>query len=354
MAPVRGTRGRSFVPILCEGFCQSYTLIAGECWGLDDKLTGCSFVPLRNLWSGHNFVSISCKRAAEQKCAQALPQALQSHLASFFERAGRTAQRAHRDFSEKANLGFGFIYLGYCFGTDSKTIEPALNAQLCAVGLLYFTTHKSKPLKNERVRPCGICSRTLPIRSRALRGHYKGTKNRLGHYRGQHVSTGENGKSMENALVSTKLKRVEKVYTHVRDVGAASSNLVTSTIENARSFGRFPVAACFVLSGGKRRLGHYEGTKSSKSPCKVQQNSTKRKPLQGVSCTLRRLLLCPGFRLCGFCLRLFGLSANCQHTLQHARRLLVCLLQAMQVLVCGFNVPMSEPSLHLLQTNTAV
>ena len=141
---------------------------------------------------------------------------------------------------------------------------------------------------------------------------------------------------------------------YVRDVGAASSNLVTSTIENARSFGRFPVAACFVLSGGKRRLGHYEGTKSSKSPCKVQQNSTKRKPLQGVSCTLRRLLLCPGFRLCGFCLRLFGLSADCQHTLQHARRLLVCFRQAMQVLVCGFNIPMPKPSLHLLQTNTAV
>ena len=38
---------------------------------------------------------------------------------------------------------------------------------------------------------------------------------------------------------------------YVRDVGAASSNLVTSTIEKARSFGKFPVAACFVLSGKK-------------------------------------------------------------------------------------------------------
>ena len=119
-------------------------------------------------------------------------------------------------------------------------------------------------------------------------------------------------------------------------------------------FWEVSVVACFLVLGRRVRLGHYEGTKPSKSPCKVQQNSTKRKPLQGVSCTLRRLLLCPGFRLCGFCLRLFGLSADCQHTLQHASRLLVCFLQAMQVLVCGFNVPMPKPSLHLLQTNTAV
>ena len=162
LAPVRGTRGRSFVPILCEGVRQSYTLIAGECWELGDKLTGCSFVPLRNLWSGHNSVPISCKRAAEQKSAQA-----------------------------------------------------------------------------------------PPIRSRTLRGHYEGTKSRLGHYRGQQTSTSENGKSTGNASVSALLKRVEKVYTHVRDVGAASSNLVTSTIENARSFGKFFGAACFVLSGEK-------------------------------------------------------------------------------------------------------
>ena len=35
--------------------------------GLGDKLTGCSFVSLRNLWSGHNSVPISRKKAAEQK-----------------------------------------------------------------------------------------------------------------------------------------------------------------------------------------------------------------------------------------------------------------------------------------------
>ena len=75
----------------------------------------------------------------------------------------------------------------------------------------------------------GYAARTLPIRSRTLRGHYEGTKSRLGHYRGQQISTGGNGKSMGNAFVSAESKRVEKVYTHVRDVGAASSNLVTST-----------------------------------------------------------------------------------------------------------------------------
>ena len=91
----------------------------------------------------------------------------------------------------------------------------------------------------------GYAARTLPIRSRTLQGHYEGTKSRLGHYRGQQVSTGENGKSTGNALVSAESKRVEKVYTHVRDVGAASSNLVTSTIENARSFGKFPGLRAF-------------------------------------------------------------------------------------------------------------
>ena len=94
---------------------------------------------------------------------------------------------------------------------------------------------------------------------RSDRGHCEGTKSRLGHYKGQQTSTSGNEKATENALVSAESKRVEKVYTHVRDVGAASSNLVTSTIENARSFGSFPVAACFVLSGKnafRALLGH--------------------------------------------------------------------------------------------------
>ena len=93
----------------------------------------------------------------------------------------------------------------------------------------------------------GYAASTLPLRSGALRGHYEGTKGRLGHYRGQQISTSGNGKSMENACVSAKLKRVEKVYTHVRDVGAASSNLVTSTIENARSFGKFSCCCVFCF-----------------------------------------------------------------------------------------------------------
>lgn len=93
-----------------------------------------------------------------------------------------------------------------------------------------FTTHKKASCsKMGGFAFAGYVARTLPIRSRALRGHYEGTKSRLGHYRGQQVSTGENGKSTGNALVSAESKRIEKVYTHVRDVGAASSNLVTST-----------------------------------------------------------------------------------------------------------------------------
>ena len=34
---------------------------------------------------------------------------------------------------------------------------------------------------------------------------------------------------------------------YVRDVGAASSNLVTSTIENARSFGKFSCCCVFCF-----------------------------------------------------------------------------------------------------------
>lgn len=93
----------------------------------------------------------------------------------------------------------------------------------------------------------GYAARTLPIRSRTLLGHYEGTKSRLGHYIGQQISTGGNGKSAGNALVSAESKRIEKVYTHVRDVGAASSNLVTSTIEKARSFGKFSRCCVFCF-----------------------------------------------------------------------------------------------------------
>ena len=85
------------------------------------------------------------------------------------------------------------------------------------------------PSQAPQSRLCGICSRTPPIRSRALRGHYEGTKNRLGHYRGQHASTGENGKSMRNALVSASLKRVEKAFLHFGKEEVTSSNLVNSS-----------------------------------------------------------------------------------------------------------------------------
>ena len=75
----------------------------------------------------------------------------------------------------------------------------------------------------------GYAARALPIRSRTLRGHYEGTKSRLGHYRGQQVSTGENGKSTGNALVSALLKRVEKAFLHFGKEEVTSSNLVNSS-----------------------------------------------------------------------------------------------------------------------------
>ena len=75
----------------------------------------------------------------------------------------------------------------------------------------------------------GYAARTLPIRSRTLRGHYEGTKSRLGHYRWQQISTGGNGKSAGNALVSAELKRVEKVFLHFGKEEVTSSNLVNSS-----------------------------------------------------------------------------------------------------------------------------
>ena len=65
--------------------------------------------------------------------------------------------------------------------------------------------------------------------ARTLRGHYEGTKIRLGHYRGQQISTGGNGKSMENALVSAESKRVEKAFLHFGKEEVTSSNLVNSS-----------------------------------------------------------------------------------------------------------------------------
>ena len=44
---------------------------------------------------------------------------------------------------------------------------------------------------------------------------------------------------------------------YVRDVGAASSNLVTSTIEKARSFGKFSRCCVFCFIWKKMHLGHY-------------------------------------------------------------------------------------------------
>ena|GEM_PF-7088280 len=88
-----------------------------------------------------------------------------------------------------------------------------------------FTTHKASCSKMGGFAFAGYAAG----HRRSDRGHYEGTKSRLGHYRGQQISTGGNGKSMGNALVSTKLKRVEKAFLHFGKEEVTSSNLVNSS-----------------------------------------------------------------------------------------------------------------------------
>lgn len=143
LAPVSRTRGGfSFLP-LCEGVAFRYSLLhypVSGCppelrpcrWGLGDKLTGCSFVSLRNLWSGHNSVPISRKKAAEQK--------------------SRLYTEIHTDTStspaEPPCISSGFF--------PKEQAERLKNEQNSFAG---FHHAQSKPLKNGRVRPCGICSK---------------------------------------------------------------------------------------------------------------------------------------------------------------------------------------------------
>lgn len=177
-------RVRNFVPALCEGVALRYSLlhypISGcppelrPCrWGLGDKLTGCSFVPLRNLRSGHNSVPISRKKAAEQKKPLVhrnthrhlhKPRRAALHFLWFFsERAGKTAQRAARGFSEKANLGLGiFIYrvpFRYRLRPQNLPCRQTYYSKMSKTPFAGFHHAQSKPLKNGRVRPCGICSK---------------------------------------------------------------------------------------------------------------------------------------------------------------------------------------------------
>ncbi len=88
-----------------------------------------------------------------------------------------------------------------------------------------FTTHKASCSKMGGFAFAGYAAG----HRRSDRGHYEGTKSRLGHYRRQQISTGGNGKSMGNALVSTKLKRVEKAFLHFGKEEVTSSNLVNSS-----------------------------------------------------------------------------------------------------------------------------
>lgn len=92
-----------------------------------------------------------------------------------------------------------------------------------------FTTHKASRSKMGGFALAGYAARTLPIRSRTLRGHYEGTKSRLGHYRGQQVSTGGNEKSIGNALVSASLKRNEKAHCATHNPKVVSSNPAPAT-----------------------------------------------------------------------------------------------------------------------------
>lgn len=88
-----------------QGVRQSYALKAGV--GNHD--------PIQN--------AVACKSEQSKNFAAIRHNAHKPRRAAlrflwfFSERAGRTAQRAAQGFSEKANLGLEFVYLGYRFGT---------------------------------------------------------------------------------------------------------------------------------------------------------------------------------------------------------------------------------------------
>lgn len=100
------------------------------------------------------------------------------------------------------------------YTTDTQIAEWT---QFCA-----NLTHKSK-LK------IGLPEKRTKLKLRALRGHYEGTKSWLGHYRGQQVSTDENGKSTEIALYSVFLSRIEKANLCTGSVEVMGSNPLCST-----------------------------------------------------------------------------------------------------------------------------
>ena len=62
---------------------------------------------------------------------------------------------------------------------------------------------------------------------------------------------------------------------YVRDVGAASSNLVTSTIGNARSFGRFSRCCVFCFIWGNLEFVRHLCADVSKAHEKAGQNTTR-------------------------------------------------------------------------------
>lgn len=143
-------RVRNFVPTLCEGVAFRYSLLhhlVSGCppelrpcrWGLGDKLTGCSFVSLRNLWSGHNSVPISRKKAF----------LLRLHGRLFCPPSQAPQSR----------LAFPLVPFRKSRQNGSKMSKTPFAG---------FHHAQSKLLKNERVRLCGICSRAPPIRSRTL------------------------------------------------------------------------------------------------------------------------------------------------------------------------------------------
>lgn len=132
---------RIFVPTLCEGVAFRYSLLhypVSGCppelrpcrWGLGDKLTGCSFVSLRNLWSGHNSVPISRKKAF----------LLRLHGRLFLSTVTSPAEP-------------------HCVSSGSFPKEHAERLKNEQNSFAGFHHAQSKLLKNERVRPCGICSK---------------------------------------------------------------------------------------------------------------------------------------------------------------------------------------------------
>lgn len=111
---------RNFVPTLCEGVAFRYSL-------LHYPVSGCPPELRPESWCRKSRPLFKMLSPAKANRVRILQQYVITHTSLaeppcissgfFSERVGRTAQRAAQGFSEKANLGLGFVYRGYRFGT---------------------------------------------------------------------------------------------------------------------------------------------------------------------------------------------------------------------------------------------